>query len=800
MIRKLTYNELKRNFQKEELNFNTTKELPVFNGIIGQQRAAKALDFGLKIKMNGYHIYVSGLPGTGKTTFATEFAKNIAKTEKTPPDLCYVYNFKEPKCPRLLTLEAGIGKALKEDMEELISLLLVEIPKLFSNREFEEQKNNIVKAYQDKRDEIIEEIKKTAKAQSFGVKVINTGIYFMPVVDGEMISEEQFDELPDKEKDIISANSEIIQEQAAEVMRAIKEFEKTTRKEVDDLEYNVSLFSIGHQIGKLQQKYADEESILDYLALLKEDILDNLGDFINEQESDDEEYLQSLMPWVNKKNKDDVLSKYKINLLTDNSKTECAPVIVSHNPTYSNLLGEIEYDSEYGNLTTDFMKIKSGLLHAANGGYLILQAHDVLTNPHVWETLRKVIKTKQIIIEPLKEYGSGIALTSLKPEPVEVDIKIIMVGTGLYYDILYEYDDDFQNLFRINAEFDYEMPGNKVNISEMTGFIKKFVQDEKTADFDCTAVIKILEYSSRLSERQDKLTTRFNKIWELLAESATWAKMDNAELITAKYVEKALKEQENRLNMYEEKLSEMIDKNTIMIDTIGTKVGQINGLAVLDTGDYLFAKPTRITATTYVGKAGIVNIEKEAEMSGAIHDKGVQVIIGYLGQTYAQDFPLSLSSRICFEQNYNGVDGDSASSTELYAILSSLAETPINQEIAVTGSINQRGEIQPIGGVTYKIEGFFDVCSKRGLTGGQGVIIPVQNISDLSLSDEVIEAVKDGKFHIYAISNVEEGIQILTGVTAGIKNEKGKYSAATIHGKVSKKLKEFYKKSTMDIY
>ena len=499
--------------------------------------------------------------------------------------------------------------------------------------------------------------------------------------------------------------------------------------------------------------------------------------------------MQALMPWYNRKSSEDSLTKYRINLLTDNSELQGAPVVVDYNPTYSNLVGEVEYDNEYGNFSTDFMKIKPGLLHKANGGYLVLQAQDVLGSPHAWETLRRTLLTGKIVTEPLREYATGVAVSGIKPEAIPVDVKVILIGGGYYYDILYAYDDYFEKLFKIRVDFDVEMPLSDVNIAEIAGFVKKYTLKKETLPFTACAVGSLIEFATRVSQRQDKLTTRFNRMTEVLAESLQWAKMESAQEVTAEYVQKAISKREYRLNLYEEKLSELIEEDTIMISTEGSRVGQINGLAVIDTGDHVFAKPSRITATAYMGKAGIVNIEKEAEMSGAIHDKGIQVLIGYLGQTYAQDFPLSLSCRVCFEQNYSGIDGDSASSTELYAIISALTGLPIRQDIAITGSINQHGEIQPIGGATYKIEGFFDLCNKRGLTGEQGVIIPTRNVRDLVLKNEVIEAVRDGKFHIYPISHVDEGMEILLGLPAGSHP----FPFDTVHGKVYRKLRSYHR-------
>ena len=763
-------------------------------GLIGQARASEALTLGLIMKKRGYNIYITGPAGAGRTTFAKKFAQNIACKEPTPPDLLYVYNFENPKCPKILQLPPGLGQALTDQMNELLNRLTNELPKSFANREFEAKKNEIVKVYHNKRDEIIREITIEAKEQEFGVKNTNSGIYFMPIIDGEVISEEQYDELSQEQRDSISKNSETIQKKAAEAMRQIKDYEKNTRKEVENLEYSIGLFTVGHHINAVMEAYSDEPQIVEYLKAVKEDILDNLENFIAE-EQEEEESIAAYLPWYSKKNTDESFTKYKVNLLTTHEPDSGAPVVVDFNPTYTNLVGEIEYDNEFGNFSTDFMKIKPGLLHKANGGYLILQAQDILSNHLAWETLRRTLLTGEIVTEPMREYTTGVAVSGVKPEPIPIDVKIIIVGSGWYYDLLYDFDDQFEKLFRIRADFDYEMNLNAPNIRDVAAFVRCYAEKENLPTFDLEAIGRLIEYSARLADRQDRLSTCFHRLTEIIVEAAAWAGQDDQKTVSEFYVSKAIQKRIHRLNMYEEKLSEMIEEETIMIDTDGEKVGQINGLAVIDTGDYAFAKPSKITATTYMGKAGIINIEKEAEMSGRIHDKGVQVLIGYLGQTYAQEFPLSLSCRIGFEQNYSGIDGDSASSTELYAVLSSLSGLPIRQDIAVTGSINQFGFIQPIGGVTYKIEGFFDLCRKRGLTGRQGVIIPKQNIRDLVLNDDVIEAVQNGQFHIYAIGHVNEGIALLTGSHAGDADAHGRYPIDSVHGMVHRRLKTYYKRA-----
>ncbi len=793
-IKELTYKQLKNFCDARDFDFKTTKELEGFDEVIGQERALEALKFGLRVKNKGFNIFVSGLPGTGKTEFIKNTAQKIAETEKIPDDICYVYNFSDSKFPKVLTLPAGYGKVFRNEMEELINYLRDDLPKVFTAKSYELKKADIIKKYQDKKDILIKKVSEQAQKRGFCVKLKSDVIFFMPMVDDEIISEEQFENLSQDQKDLITKNSLVMQNHANEVMNILKTNEKNMNTEIEALEYSIGLFEIGRYLNDLFDKYGEYNLVVNYLQDVKESLLDNIKKFVKKDE-EEETQQQMVIPLKNKKDDDEFL-KYKVNVLVDNSDLICAPVIVDFNASYFNLCGEIEYENEFGNLTTDFTKIKAGLLHKANGGYLILQASDIFKHGASWEAIQRFLKTGQISIEPPREVNTGFAISSLSPEKFQANVKIIIVGSEVYYRSLYELDDDFAGMFKILADFDYETDLNKKSIDDTLKFIKNFIIKKKIKDLDAAAVAKIIEYSSRIAESQKKLSTRYNLLAEIITEADAWATLEDEKIISEFYIKKAIQERNNRLNMYENKLTEMINEDYIMIATQGEVIGQINGLAVLDTGNYTFGKPSRITATTYVGKAGIVNIEKEAEMSGNIHDKGMQVLTGYLGQTYAQDFPLSVSCRICFEQNYSGVDGDSASSTELYAVLSSLSDLPIRQDIAVTGSINQKGEIQVIGGVTYKIEGFFELCKKRGLTGTQGVIIPEHNVNDLVLNDEVIEAVKHGQFHIYPVKNIDEGIEILTGVRAGERDFKGNYPADSVHGLAMQKLKRFYEQSS----
>lgn len=746
------------------------------------------------MKMKGYNIYMSGPSGTGKTTYACRSTKRKAKDEPVPKDWCYVYNFQNPKNPIALSFAPGIGKQFKEDMERLVTTLKKELQKVFHSDDYEKQKLAITHDFEKKQDLFLNEMDATAAEYDFFVKRTDTSLYFLPLVNGEPLEEEDINALSDEEKEAIDNHSQILQEKTGPILREIQNCEKECEQQLDELDRKVGLSAIGGHMEEISTSYKDYDRVVSYINEVQKDILEHLNQFMDTEEPE-ADVLASLLPMLNKKSEEDATLKYRVNLIVDHSETQGAPVVVTFNPTYSNLMGDTEYDSEFGNLTTDFMKIKGGLFHQANGGYLIVQAHDILSAPQAWEALRRVIKTKEINMDSIRELTSVNTAPTLKPEPIPAEFKVIMIGSDYFYEVLSQCDEEFDKFFKIRAEFDYEMPRTHENIYKIAEFIKGFVEREHTLEFDVSAVCATIDYSTRSASRQDKLSTRFNYLSEILGEAFTWAQLENASIITAEHIQKAIYEKEQRRSFYKEKLEEMLDEDVIMIDTTGTEIGQINGLAVLDMGDFCFGTPSRITATTYVGKSGIVNIEKEARMSGQTHDKGVQIITGFLGQTYAQKFPMSLSCRVCFEQNYNGIDGDSASSTELYCIISSLSELPIRQDLAVTGSVNQKGEVQAIGGVTHKIEGFFDLCKKRGLTGTQGVLIPVSNVKDLVLNDEVVTAVKDGVFHIYPITHINEGIELLMQYPAGEKNEQGEFPFDTVHGKVYAKLKKFAKAS-----
>ncbi|HPT91065.1 MAG TPA: ATP-binding protein [Acetivibrio sp.] len=786
-IKGLPANMLRKECDPSSLNFASTAELEPLEDIIGQERAVRAMKFGLKIDTRGYNIFMSGMTGTGKTSYAVNCVKKIAKDEKVPDDWCYIYNFENPNQPKAINLPAGLGKVFKKDMEEFIKVLQLEITRAFDSEDYERERTAIAKEYQEKKASLLEKLNQDAEKQGFRVKTTNTGIYFLPVIEGRVITEEEYGDLDEKIKQEITERSNIVQLETIDIIRKIKNVEKEAEERVSEWENKIALFAVGMQINDMKEKYKDYKKVISYLENVQEDILKNLSDFREEELTEEQ---QIMLPWI-RGSEGSPTDKYKVNLLVDNSNLEGAPVIVDFNPTYYNLLGKLEYENEFGTMTTDYTMIKAGLFHQANGGYLILQAKDVLSNVQSWEALKRVLKTRQITIENMKEQMGLVAVSALKPEPIPLKVKVILVGSEYLHQALYEFDEDFKKLFKIKVDFDAEMERNEENVGKLAQFISSFCRRENALHFDNTGVAKVVEYSSRLVENQSKLSTRFNDIVEILCESSAWAKIEGSDVVRASHVKKAINEKIYRSNKYDKKLLELINDGTIIIDTEGEAVGEINGLSILDMGDYCFGKPSKITANTFMGEKGIVNIEREVEMSGTTHTKGVLILSGYIGEKYAQDIPLSLTASLCFEQLYNGIDGDSASSAELYAILSSLAGVPIKQSIAVTGSVNQKGEIQPIGGVNEKIEGYFELCKLRGLDGTHGVIIPYRNIRNLNLHDEVVEAVEKGKFNVYAVKTIDEGMEILTGMKFGEKGEDGTYPPGTINYLVYEKLKKY---------
>ncbi|MCF6465467.1 Lon protease family protein [Clostridium sp. Cult2] len=776
--------KLKKKCNPNLFEYNTTEDLPTSRELIGQDRAMEALKYGLSIRRKGYNIYVSGLTGTGRNSYSYLVAKEFADKRQTPKDWCYVFNFKRPKFPKAISMDSGQGKIFKKDVEKVIKDIGIEIPQTLTSKEYENNKNLIYTTYQNRAQKILNELNDLAKQYSFIFRQTERGILSIPLKEGKPMTDQELDNLSQEEIEELMKTSGELNQKAFDYVKRVKNVENDLIREIKNLKEKNVLHVLNNYMDIIIEKYDGNDAICEYLNDMKADIVRNYDMFMKE---DEKNYLEGI--FFARDRKEDFMKRYQVNLFMDNGGKSSAPVIREMNPTYYNLFGKIEYVNEYGGLKTDHMKIRPGSLHEANGGYIIIQAKDILQSSQAWEGLKRAITTEEIKVENIT--GLNVISETLRPEPIPLDIKVIIIGDYFVYQLLYNYDDDFRKLFKIRADFDIEMDKNEENIRKIGSFVAYQCKEENLKPFDKEALAAIIERSSRIAENQNKLTAKFNELVEIIYEADLWADLKNRDVVTKEDVDIAIVKKNFRNNTYEEKLIELIEKDVIMIDTEGEKVGEINGLSVIDSGQYVFGRPSKITVNTFVGKEGIINIEREVEQSGSIYDKGVLILGGYLGEKYAKDFPLSLTASITFEQSYSGIDGDSASSTELYALLSNLADKPIKQAIAVTGSVNQKGIIQPIGGVNEKIEGFYKICKLKGLTGNEGVIIPYQNIENLMLDDEIIEAIQSGKFNIFGVKTVDEGIEILTGIKSGKLNDKNEFEEGTINYFVQKKLKYY---------
>ncbi|MGM0442002.1 MAG: Lon protease family protein [Elusimicrobiota bacterium] len=768
--------DLRKKCDPQIYDFETTDDIEEGTVLINQKKALKSIDFGLNIESKGYNLYLSGTAGTGRNTTILKKVNELAEKEESPADICYLYNFKSPDKPKVLKLPAGMGCELKKDMEEFIDGIQGEAKKSFSSDEYEKNKKEVVEDIKHKKDNLSSKIDRKAQKNGFAIRKSITGIAVIPLnEDDNPMKEEEYQELSQEEKEDLEEKRKEIYDAINSTTRKIKELQRKSREEIKKLDKKIVMYAIEHRVEELKEKYKDYERVINHIDSIVEDILDNVNYFKN----DDDNHNKVTLPGLGQ-SEEDVLKKYEVNVLVDNCETSGAPVINEEHPIYHNIVGKVEHQQKLGVLKTDFTMIKPGSVHKANGGYLVIQAMDILRNPYAWDALKRIIKYGDVEIESLQQKYGLVQTATLKPEPVKVDLKVVLVGKPFIYHLLYKYDEDFKKLFKVKVDFDSTMKRTKKSLKNYGNFVAQQCKEGDLLPFNREAVARIVDYSARQSVHKKKLSAKFLDIADIVKEGDYWAKKDNADLVEKSHIQKAIQEKIYRSNMIEEKIQELIDENTLMVDVKGEKIGQINGLAVLDLGDYMFGKPSRITARTYMGDGKIKNIEREADMSGKIHSKGVMTLTGFMGEKFGRDKPLAFSASITFEQLYEEVDGDSASSTELYCLLSSLSGIPLKQDLAVTGSVNQRGEIQPIGGVNQKIEGYFEVCKLKGLTGNQGVLIPAENTKHLMLKEEVIEAVRDEKFHIYPVKTVDEGLKVLTGT-----------EASKIYDKVDSQLEEY---------
>jgi lon-related putative ATP-dependent protease len=773
------------------MHCETTQDLKPLLKIIGQKRAVRALKFGLGIKDHGFNIYVAGYPGTGRKTAVKNFVEEIAKAEPVPPDWCYVNNFNNQYEPSAIKLESGKGKEFKEEIKSLIENIRSTLPKTFESEDYTSKRENKLRDLEKQRKELIENINIKAKQEGFVMRNTQVGLLLVPIIDGKPISQEELLKLPQETKNKIQEKRARLETELRSTMRLFLNMEQKIREELKKLNREVALYAIGHLVNSLKEKYKNNIQIIEYLSGIQNDILDNLALFAARRPPQQNQVPNQLqVPWI----KDAPFKKYKVNVTVDNSKSKGAPVVIEFNPNYKNLFGRTEKEAQFGALVTDFTMIHAGALHKANGGYLIVPVEDLLRNPFAYDGLKRALKNAIISIEEPQERYGFINIKSLKPQPIPLNAKVILIGDPNLYRQLLALDKDFNELFKVKAEFDTTMERSEKNIMQYAGFVCTICQKEKLKHLNRSGLAKLIEYSQRLAQDQEKLSTRFSEVADIIREANFYAKQENAKTVNGDFVRKAIEEKIYRSKLIQEKIQETIKRGIILIDTDSETVGQINGLAVMGVGGFAFGSSSRVTASIGLGRDGIVDIEREAKMGGPTHTKGVLILSGYINEKFAQEIPLSLSARLVFEQNYGGVDGDSASSTELYAILSGISGIPVKQNIAVTGSVNQKGEVQAIGGVNEKIEGFFEICKIKGFNGKQGVMIPDSNIQNLMLKEEIVDAVKAGKFHIYSAKTIDEGIQVLTGIKAGKRQKDGTFPKDTINYLVDKKLRKMAEK------
>ncbi|MCA9995719.1 MAG: AAA family ATPase [Anaerolineales bacterium] len=774
-ITPLTPDKLRFVCDANQFEFATTADLTPRTTIIGQPRGTRAIEFGMGIQSHGYNIYALGQMGTGRATALERFLQNHAVKMLRPTDWLYVHNFQTPHQPQALELAAGEGKLFQERMGRLLADLQNELPRAFDTDSYRDAVRDMRVQFERQRDELLRQTQ--AQASQVGFALLNTpsGLVAGPVREGQPLTIQDVQQMTPEQQLVLEQEQLRLNEALEETLDEVRLLESQARTQVEQIDREVAAAAIKHCFTQMRGMYEGKTAVLTYLNALHDDVLNSLDTFAP---TDDED------------GQSPDLRRYEVNLLVNNADTEGAPVIMEMNPTYFNLFGRIEYEMINGMATTHFGNIKCGALHWANGGFLLLYAADLLKYPDAWDALKRALKSAQILVQQPNMFNENapVLAKSLSPEPIPLHVKIVLLGNPELYYALYHRDEEFSELFKVRADFDSRMPRTPEGELAYAEFVATRCHEENLRHFDKTAVAKVVEYGARLAEEKGYLSTRFGAIADLVREASFWAGTNGRSLVTATDVAQAIEERTERNNHVEKRIQESILKNSIFIATDGEVIGQVNGLTIIDLGDYAFGQPGRITARTYMGEDGVVHIERQTEMSGPIHDKGLLTLMGYLGGTYARNQPLSLSASLTFEQNYGGIDGDSASSTELYALLSSLAELPIQQGIAVTGSVNQRGEVQPIGGVNEKIEGFFKICAARGLTGSQGVLIPASNVDELMLDEAVVTAVSANQFHIWSITTVDEGIEVLTGVPAGMRNPDGSYLEGTVHQLVQDRL------------
>jgi lon-related putative ATP-dependent protease len=785
MIQPLDIKEYRNVYEPGKVECASTEEMRPLEEIIGQERALRALRFGLEIREAGFNVYAAGAQGTGRVRAVRSFLDELAKAKPRASDWVYVHNFENQYEPNAVALPAGRGTAFREDVKRFIEEARQALPRAFQSEEYAKRRDETLQSLQGNRTDLIARINQRAQEAGFVIQMSPIGLLTIPVIDGRPIPEEEFINLPDEVRAEVQRRREALGTELRSMLRQVQDIERQGAEAVTNLNREIALYAIGNLVAELKEKYAGVAEVPEYIDAVQNDILENIQVFLGlpEQQQGVPPQFQAFMREI-------PFRKYEVNVVVDNAGTKGAPVVFEQNPTFQNLLGKIEKEVQFGIFTTDFTMIRPGSLHKANGGYLVLDVEDLLRAPLSWDGLKTALKTGEAVIEEPGERMGFITAKTIKPEAIPLDIKVALIGTPMIYQLLYRMDPDFKELFKVKADFDIVMERNDENANKYADFICNLVREENLRHLEREAIARVIEYGSRLAADKERLSTQFSAVADLIREANFYAAADGAEQIERRHVTKAIEEKIYRSNLIQQKIEEYIRRGIFLIDTEGEKVGQVNGLSVIGLGDFAFGRPSKVTASIGVGREGIVDIEREAALGGPIHTKGVLIISGYLNNNYARDKPLSLSARLVFEQSYEGIEGDSASSTELYALLSALSGLPLKQYLAVTGSVNQRGEVQAIGGVNEKLEGFFEVCKAKGLNGNQGALIPASNVQNLMLKEEIVEAAKAGKFRIYPVRTIDEGIEILTGVPAGMRREDGTYEEGTVNYLVDRRLRE----------
>ncbi len=767
------------------LGFKTTEELDEPRRIIGQDRAVEAIRFGVGILKQGYNMFALGPSGTGKYSVIRQFLDGRAARLPTPRDTCYVNNFASPHRPTLIMLPAGRGAPFKKDMEQLVELVRVAIPRAFETEEYRNRRKELEAKFRSAHDAIFKDVQEEAEVNSIAMVRTPQGMVLAPVRNGEVLGPEEFEQLPEAEKKRTQEVIADLQEKLRTALSEMPKLERQIREEIVSLNQGITLFAVGHLIDDLKANYEDIPEVQDYLDQVRDDIVEHAEDFLRSEQPP-----MPLPPQMRERPLGEGLERYQVNLLVDHSETRGAPVIYEDLPNLQSLIGRIEHIAQFGTLTTNFSLIQPGALHRANGGYLIIDARKVLTAPFAWEELKRALKSREIRIESPERILSVATTITLEPEATPLDLKVVLLGDRMLYYLLTQLDPEFNELFKVEVDFEETWDRSPENMALFSRFLAQVIRHQELKSFDAAAVARVIEHAARMAGDSTKMTTHIRSLADLLEEADYWAGSEKAEVVTADHVQRAIDAKIERADRIRDVSYEQIEDNTILIQTEGEAVGQINGLSVMQLGKFPFGRPTRITARVRLGRGQVVDIEREVELGGPLHSKGVLILGGFLGARYCPDLPLSLNASLVFEQSYGGVDGDSASSTELYALLSALSGVPIKQSMAVTGSVNQHGQVQAIGGANEKIEGFFDICSLRGLTGEQGVLIPQANVKHLMLRKNVIEAVAAGKFHIWPVETIDQGIALLTGREAGDRGPDGKFPPDSINGLVEARLTE----------